>query len=126
MRVYVASAYGDFARTRAMHERLRWHGHTIAHDWTVNAELGVSDPSPRSVAASYAAADLRGVDLCELLVLLTSQLPGAGMWVELGFAMGTNKWTIVVGPQAFRLFCSLADACVETDADVIPAIARLT
>lgn len=123
--VYVASAYGDFARTRAMHAALRAAGHGITQDWTIGAEAGVANPADKHVARNHAEDDLEGIFHAAVFVLLTSELNGCGMWVEYGYALASGCKTIIVGPQASRLFCSLADACVETDADVIPAIARL-
>lgn len=123
--VYVASAYADFARTRAMYAALRAAGHTISQDWTVGAENGVANPQDKGVARNHAEDDLEGIFHAHVFVLLTSELNGCGMWVEYGYALANGCKIIVSGPQSFRLFCSLADVCVETDADVIPAIAKL-
>lgn len=117
MNIYVASAFADFERTRAAHAALTAMGHTITHDWTVEANNG-----PHIPRRERAAADLAGVESADLLLVLTSDRSTRGTWCELGAALTLGRLVIVVGPQADLIFCDLADRCFLIDADAFDFI----
>lgn len=119
MRIYVASAFQDFPRTREAHAALARMGHTITHDWTIEANNGEKIPR-----RDRAASDLAGVGAADLLLVLTSERATRGTWCELGAALAWQKIVIVVGPQADLIFCDLAHASFATDAEAFAFMAE--
>lgn len=116
-RVYVASAFEDFQRTRAVMAQLRNGGWTVTFDWTAMADIYPTDNAPLHERAKHARADLQGVRDADVVLVLTptDKSKGCGMWWEAGAAAALGKPVVISGPQRGRsVFCELGFQ-VETD-----------
>jgi hypothetical protein len=93
MRVFVSGQIQDKQATREAHLQLEKAGCTITHDWTRTDDIR-SIAKNSSESASRAEKDIRGVIDAELYVLMSNnELPGKGMYVELGAALALNQTT---------------------------------
>ena len=130
LRVYVAGSSREMDRARAAMDYVRELGGVITFDWVAEIERvgsandGLTDEQRRSSAA----ADLEGVEACDVFWLLAPETPSTGAWVELGIALGLRESIriIVSGPGSKRsIFSALAN--IETPSDITAAhhIARL-
>lgn len=131
LKVYVASPFGEFPRTRRVQSRLIEIGCKITHDWTIGAEKAKPESELTMVERrKYAKEDRNGVRDCDVFALLTSVDPskGCGMWVELGMAIALpNRPVIVIsGAQRMRtIFASLTHANFEDDEGLIHCIGSM-
>lgn len=122
MKVYVASAFDDHARTRAAQKALRDAGITITHDWTQYVEVYPTDDAPDADRAVHAKEDLDGVRAADVVLVLTPEdkSRGAGVWIEMGAALALDIPVVIAGAQRDRnVFCRLALAQSVTDAVAI-------
>lgn len=105
MRVYVAGSLSDVALVRQAQEAVRSAGHEIVLDWTRGPDSGLTDyESDPATAAAVARADLAAVLDADAVLLVLTETPGVGMFVELGAALasgelGAPKHVAVIGPD---------------------------
>jgi nucleoside 2-deoxyribosyltransferase len=129
MRVYVASAYEDFARARAVMAALRERGIDISHDWTTNVDAYPTDDAPAELKAQHAREDLDGVLTADAVLVLTNddKAKGCGMWIELGAALALGKYAVITGGQRRRsIFAELTRVhVVESDAVGVSVLCHL-
>jgi hypothetical protein len=116
MKIYIASPYGDFEKTRIVMRVLEADGHVITHDWTKLADQFPEDNAPKELRKQHAFEDLAGISLADAIVVLTPEDPsrGCGMWIEMGAALMTTKRVLVVGPQRNRSVFSELSETYET------------
>jgi hypothetical protein len=107
MKVYLASSYAlRDSLVRPMIDRLEGAGITISHDWTV----GDTDPHKNADGAArsetllsreeqwgHAKADLRGVEIADVVWLLLPETGGTGCFIEFGYALAIGKPCLVSG-----------------------------
>lgn len=98
MNIYVATKFEEGNSARKVMEQLREQGHHITHDWTNENSEGLQDAELEAYLLKCAKADLKGVEDCDLLLLLNHP-HGKGMFTELGFAIALKKDIIVVRPK---------------------------
>ena len=91
MKVYVDTSFKAKARARLVMQKLRQAGHEIVGDWTMHR-------STRNfqVLAREALKDWQGVRDADVLVVLWDRRLYNGL-VELGIALGLNKYVFIVG-----------------------------
>ena len=124
---YLAGAFSERPRVRAMMARLREAGITISHDWTADPPPGVTSDAELTSEQRLKLAheDLDGVILAEVVWLLAPTERGScGSWVEFGHALGRSGiTTIVSGPEWRRsIFTELADYRFESDEKALVAL----
>src|SRR5258708_6108728 len=104
MKVYVASAFAYFARTRVVQVLARARGHGGSCGWTQKVGKFESDGAvPVSRARESAEADIRGVADADVLIVLSPVASrkdlGCGMWVEMGMALARGIPVVISGGQ---------------------------
>ena len=62
MKVFVSGKFEDRKNVRKLMGKMEALGHTIAHDWTADKE------TDEGYTVVHAMNDLRGVQVCEILV----------------------------------------------------------
>jgi hypothetical protein len=88
MKFYVASKFENQKKVLEIYEKLKENGHEITVDWTKSdGEKAKRDPE---TARKYAERDIKGVKDADVFVLLTTDIPGKGRFIELGAAMILN------------------------------------
>ncbi len=94
MKFYIASYVGEKERVRAIQRQLRALGHEITVDWT--SYPGVfgkeRDEHPERVG-EIAVRDMRGVQDCDVFILLAEPADGRAKYAELGAAIMANLYT---------------------------------
>lgn len=138
MKVYLAGSSTGTNRTAvkmAMAGLRGVAGIEVTHDWIasierVEAEQGLDVGLDRDFRRECAEADLRGVRDADIVWVLIPSEGGAGLWIELGYALalrdtfvGRPRPRILVSPACRRarsIFLDL-DAVVlfEEDEDVV-------
>lgn len=115
MNIYVATKFEDGHFAKKVMAQLREQGHTITHDWTNENSEGLEGEELAAYLLKCANADLKGVQDCDLLLLLNHP-HGKGMFTELGFAIALKKQILVVRPKvAHNIFFHMEKtARVET------------
>lgn len=99
MNIYVATKFEDGHFAKKVMAQLKEQGHHITHDWTNENSDGLKGVELEEYLMRCAEADLKGVQDCDLLLLLNHP-HGKGMFTELGFAIALNKQVLVVRPKA--------------------------
>lgn len=88
VKFYIASKFENQERVLEIYEKLRENGHEITVDWTKSDDKKAkADPE---TAKKYAERDIKGVKDADIFVLLTTDIPGKGRFIELGAAMILN------------------------------------
>lgn len=92
MRIYVAGPVALWATVREVQNFLRDIGHSITHDWTVDAEHYCKTGGTTEKPGDLAMYCNIGVENADCVVALFSTLvPMQGTWVEVGIAIGQDK-----------------------------------
>lgn len=106
MKVYVASAFADFERTRAVQALARRRFHEVSFDWTQEVGKVESGAESPDYARECAEKDFMGVARADVVIVLTPVATrkdlGCGMWVELGIALAAGVPVVVAGEQRER------------------------
>lgn len=124
MKFYVAGASRQIERAERAMAALRAMGHDITEDWcaAIRAERarGVEDHElTQEQAAEYADRCIEGVKAADVLWVLLSDF-GAGMWVELGAGIVTDRAILVSGTATKgHVFRAKAHASFATDDEVL-------
>lgn len=122
MKAYLCGAFSERARVKAMMSRLREAGIEISFDWTADPPPGVTCDADLTAEqrSTYARADLRGVELADVVWLLAPESTSRGAWVEFGYALAVQAITIVSGP-AWRssIFTEVANHTFESDEEAL-------
>lgn len=88
MRFYVGSSFANIEEVRFIRDQLIALGHTHTYDWTQN-ERATSKDALRTIGED----EVTGIQTADFVVIL---LPGGkGAHVELGIALGTNKFVFL-------------------------------
>lgn len=89
MKIYVAARFFDKEKVKEVYKRLKADGHEITADWTDHV-----NPKPyeknRKMCEEYSIKDINGVLNCDVLILITNEIAGAGSSTELGAAIALN------------------------------------
>jgi len=99
--VYIASLYSTIEQMREVAKRLTEAGHSVTSRWLDGSEEHMT----REAAALMDVADVDFAD-----VVLSFTLPrktmhnGGGRHWEFGYAYGTGKRNIIVGPKGEHVF----------------------
>ena len=117
MKIYLSSRYGRIHEMQAMAAWLRNHGHTVTSRWLNDDEsLDIYTPE-HDTAREWAFQDIEDIRAADCLVAFTEQPQSpwsrGGRHVELGYAMGEGKSTVVVGPRE-NIFCHCSHLWCET------------
>ncbi|WP_340541051.1 nucleoside 2-deoxyribosyltransferase [Nocardioides sp. GXZ039] len=108
MRIYVAGALADLERVREVQDAVVAAGHEVVLDWTRASDADLRDYGSQAVAAEQVArADLEAVLGADAVLVVDTDQPGRGMYVELGAALaraarGESVQIAVLGPEADR------------------------
>lgn len=106
MKIYVASAFQDFERTRAVQALARRRYHEITFDWTQEVGKVESGAESPDYARECAEKDFMGVIHADVVIVLTPIATrkdlGCGLWVELGVAVAQGVPAVVAGEQRER------------------------
>ena len=117
MKFYLSSRYGRIHEMQAMAAWLRNQGHTVTSTWLDGDESLDTDTPSHDVAREWAFADIEDIRAADCLVAFTEQPQSpwsrGGRHVELGYAMGMGKSTVVVGPLE-NIFCHVTHLWCET------------
>ena len=92
MKIYVATKFDRRDEVREIYKKLREHGHEITRDWTVHDPAARYGQYPEK-AKQYAEEDVRGVQDCDVLIILSDQGGSIGMHIETGLALERNSKT---------------------------------
>lgn len=128
MKVYVTAAPESHVRARRAMDALRAAGHEVTHDWTADLARWPANDAPPRLRAQIARQNLDGVVTADALLVLTSPsfAHGSEMWTAMGGALVLGRPVVIAGPQRDRaVFCDLALARVDSDAEAIEAITKL-
>jgi len=107
MKIYVASAFSDYERTRSVQDIAKFRGHEITCDWTQEVGKFESDAAvPLDFARQAARNGFLGVVEADVVIVLSPDANkkeiGCGMWVELGIALGNGIPVVISGGQRTR------------------------
>lgn len=92
MKIYVAAKFDQKDVVRRLYQNLNQSGHSITLDWTQHKPIKPYAENPL-LAQVYAEEDIAGVAQSEVFILLSSDGPNKGMYVELGAALLSNSRT---------------------------------
>jgi nucleoside 2-deoxyribosyltransferase len=109
MKIYVAARYTKKDEARQVADELTALGHEVTSQWVYT---GVDDDL---VLAAF--RDLADIEKADAILLLTQWLDGGkGMWVEVGYALGTGT-PVYLYPNMVEscVFCHLHDVKVITN-----------
>lgn len=114
MKVYIATAFGNFEKAEMAERLLLETGHTSTASWiSVAKKLNGDDKGNvgSDVRRREAESCLLDIKNSDALLLLVPSKGGCGMWVELGYMIGmrgVRANVLAVGPAQDRtLFCEL-------------------
>jgi hypothetical protein len=118
MLVYVASKFENGKVVREAFAALQADGHTISHDWTVESAEGMSGEALHAYLQGCAEKDLEGVERADALLLI-NHANGCGMYTELGIALASNKFIVVIDGKKppHNIFFNLAHVHHAKDLD---------
>ena len=89
MKVYVASRFNNQEKVKEIYEKLIENGFEITVDWTKHKKVKPYEKNSK-LAKKYSKEDIEGVRDSDVFILLTTQKPGKGMFVEMGAAVILN------------------------------------
>jgi hypothetical protein len=95
MKVYVASKFENTKVVQEAYKNLLLKGHTITHDWTLENAEGMTGEALHAYLQGCAERDLAGVEAADALLLI-NHANGCGMYTELGIALASNKFIVVI------------------------------
>lgn len=126
MKVYIATRFDCWRNASRARDQLLLAGHVVTSRWIdVARELdGVCEAVPIGDPrrAANAQMDLDDLSEAEAILVLVPISGGTGMWLELGYALGTGKRVVMAGPARERtIFADLSD--VKVFEEVYDAIA---
>lgn len=88
MKIFVSGSIREKGRIREVYAALIAAGHVITHDWTQTDAMPTSYADAPGEAAIRAQKDIDGVLAADAYIIVTdNELPGKGMYVELGAAL---------------------------------------
>lgn len=106
MRIYVVGALADLERVREVQDVVVAAGHEVVLDWTRASDADLREYGSQAAAAEQVArADLEAVLGADAVLVVDTDRPGRGMYVELGAALaraarGESVQIVVLGPEA--------------------------
>jgi nucleoside 2-deoxyribosyltransferase len=123
VKIYTASRFQSYERTREFNDLLRAAGHEVTYDWTRTDEFG-EDGHPRFVDGvgeltyakrrEYAMLDLQGVVVADLtIVFADDQLTGA--LIEMGAACALGRPVWVLSPWKESIFWALPNVEIMSE-----------
>ncbi|KRE39164.1 hypothetical protein ASG73_02115 [Janibacter sp. Soil728] len=105
MRIYVAGPLADVEGVRRVQAEVVAAGHELTLDWSRGPDSQLSDyDSAPEASARIARDDLDAVLTADAVIVVASEHPGRGMFVELGAALasatggGRVRHVVVAGP----------------------------
>ncbi len=108
MRIYIAARYGRRTDAAALGKELAAAGHEITARWLTG--IHGQDDGNMSRWGEFALDDVQDMDRADVLIALTEPPtdahPRGGRHVELGYALGTGKRIVLIGPRE-NVFCHL-------------------
>lgn len=105
MKVYLAARYTSKLLLKTYAEQLRKEGIEVTSSWLEepHAPNTTMDELPEKDLTQYASDDLKDIDAADALVFFsiepTQKSVRGGRHVEFGYALGTKKPILVVGPR---------------------------
>ena len=109
MKLYLAAQYARRKELVNYAEQLRAAGHEITARWLTGQHEAADGDTSRW--GDFAEDDFADIEACDCLIafteLATDAIPRGSRHVELGIALGLNKFVVVVGPRE-NVFCALA------------------
>lgn len=130
MKVYVAGSSREMARARSAMERLRALDIEVTSTWIESIERA-GDANPRQALKddrrAWSRECLDGVAAADVLWLLAPALgaPTCGAWVELGYAVATDKTVIASGDVMASIFTAVSLVEYSDDDDALAMIVRM-
>lgn len=121
MKVYVAASLKEADRARVFASAVVNRGHSIAFAWWNGPIAPTGDEGLTGAQRSRVAIDcMRGVEDCDVLILLLSDHPQRGSHAEFGMAtqMDGDPLRVVVGSPEQRTRCAmyaLADGQLDNE-----------
>jgi nucleoside 2-deoxyribosyltransferase len=115
VKLYLAASYPTRFQQRKVRDELARHGHEVTSRW-IDYDFEAEDaPEPRE---HYGRTDLADIDAADVVVVSTYvQSSSGGLWAELGYALGTKKPIILIGPE-YNPFCYLANVRVVSTSEL--------
>ena len=100
MKIYLAACFRQQAEVRTKADELTTLGHECTSRWRFEPPKGDgSEPESAEHYMRAAAADLEDINRADVLVLLTGNVSTTGgKHFELGYAIGSGKMVVLVGP----------------------------
>ncbi len=92
VKVYVASRFNNQQKVKEIYRELIENGFEITVDWTKHKKVKPYEKNPK-MSEKYSKEDIEGVKDSDILILLTTENPGKGMFVEMGAAIIVNILT---------------------------------
>lgn len=113
MHIYLAARYSRIAELNRYAAILREFGYTITSRWLEGSHQisddGLSAEADRETRERFAKEDLHDLKRADLVISFTepprSSNSRGGRHVEFGFALGTGKQLIVIGPRENVFHC---------------------
>lgn len=113
MKVYLAARFRDKPKLLEYRDDLIFHGIEVTSRWLIADHEWVGqndDEMPREVGARFAREDIEDIDAADVVVCFTQEprVMGnsrGGRHVEFGYALGTGKHIMVVGPLENVFYC---------------------
>src|SRR5258705_9197024 len=126
MRVYCASGFHHKTEVKRVQALVRAAGHVISWDWTDDDATGLEGSALDNYMATSACKDAEGVVLAGAVILIGSA-PMRGAFVEMGMALASGVKVLVVGDDAYNVFCHYRNmvSCFETAEQAVEALATL-
>lgn len=87
MKFYIASRVWKRKQVQELEQKLMMKGHSMTFDWTKKL-IDMKDPA--NIQKSN-QDEIRGIQTCDIFVLLGDEDKGAGLHVELGIALAHNE-----------------------------------
>jgi nucleoside 2-deoxyribosyltransferase len=97
MKIYLAGKYADRVKLGVKRDELRCLGHSITHDWMTYESSGPNTPEK---LGEFAKFDIDGVMQSDVVVQVLDDPEYAyrGTFTELGAAIASNKYIVMVLP----------------------------
>ena len=89
MKIYIAGRTSQREEVRKLNQIFREKGFEVL-DWTDHLATKPFE-SHRDIAIQYSIEDVDFISVCDIFILLTSEVPGLGSTAEFGMALMSNK-----------------------------------